>query len=188
MAVHIPAIMMEIDDDYDLYNDMYGEELYKTNNTNMETTSIERIKLLHPKIVDEALKAYTEAVNATPVNIHPFITEGLRSFKESDALYQQGRTKPGQIVTDAPGGTSFHNYGLAIDFVIQENGHSRWDVNKNWMTVVNIFKNYGWEWGGDWVHIIDRPHLQKTFGYTYRQLLEKHNNKDFISGTSFLNL
>lgn len=154
----------------------------------METISIERIKALHPKVASEALTAYMEAVKATPAGIHPFITEGMRSFEESDELYQQGRTKPGQIVTNAPGGSSFHNYGLAIDFVIQENGFSRWDVNENWMIVVNIFKKYGWEWGGDWRHIKDNPHLQKSFGYDWRDLLKKHNEKDFIAGTSFVNI
>lgn len=154
----------------------------------METTSIERIKALHPKVAEEALAAYMEAVKATPVGIHPFITQGMRSFEESDELYQQGRTKPGQIVTNAPAGSSFHNYGLAIDFVIQENGHSRWNVNENWMIVVNIFKKHGWEWGGDWKTIIDRPHLQKTFGYNWRDLLKKHNNKDFIPGTTFVRI
>ena len=109
----------------------------------MEQISISRIEQLHPKLRDVALEAYKESVKITPIGIHPFITETLRSFEESDALYQQGRTKPGQIVTNAKAGSSYHNYGLALDFVIQEDGHSRWDVNENWMAVVNALKKEG---------------------------------------------
>jgi peptidoglycan L-alanyl-D-glutamate endopeptidase CwlK len=40
---------------------------------------------------------------------------------------------------------------------------------------VQIFKEYGWEWGGDW-KFVDAPHFQKTFGYSVRQLLEMYKN------------
>jgi peptidoglycan hydrolase-like protein with peptidoglycan-binding domain len=43
------------------------------------------------------------------------ITDGLRTFAEQDAIFAQGRTKPGDIVTNARGGESNHNYGLAVD-------------------------------------------------------------------------
>ncbi len=42
-------------------------------------------------------------------------TSGLRTWAEQDALYAQGRTKPGSIVTKAKGGESNHNYGTATD-------------------------------------------------------------------------
>lgn len=142
-----------------------------------DKTSEDRLLGLHPAIREIALKAYREAVQATPTGVHPFITEGMRSFQRSDELYAQGRTKPGQIVTNAPGGSSLHNYGLAIDFVNLVNGKMAWNVDANWMKVVNIFKKYGFAWGGDFHSIKDNPHLEMTFGFTWRQLLEKHNNK-----------
>lgn len=54
------------------------------------------------------------------------IVSGYRSIHEQNALYAQGRSPSevanrvskrgaGGAVTDAPGGTSPHNYGLAID-------------------------------------------------------------------------
>lgn len=47
------------------------------------------------------------------------LPNGFRSFAEQDKLYAQGRTnKSKPIVTNARGGYSAHNYGLAIDFVI----------------------------------------------------------------------
>ena len=43
-------------------------------------------------------------------------TSGMRTFEQQDALYAQGRTKPGKICTKAPGGFSAHQYGAAVDF------------------------------------------------------------------------
>jgi hypothetical protein len=55
----------------------------------MEQTSIKRLKQLHPLIRQKALDAYAEAVKVTPVGVHPFITQTLRTFKESDTLLFQ---------------------------------------------------------------------------------------------------
>ena len=49
--------------------------------------------------------------------IRPLIYCGFRSFEEQLALFAQGRTKPGRIVTKAKPGESYHNYGLAFDWV-----------------------------------------------------------------------
>ena len=150
----------------------------------METKSIQRIAQLHPKLRDVALKAYNEAVKATPTGVHPFIDQTLRTFAESDALYNKGRDKNGKvidrskIVTNAPGGSSYHNYGLALDFHLQIAGKDIWPDdpknNKDWMTVVNIFKKYGFTWGGEFKSIPDAPHLEKTFGYSWKDLLSLH--------------
>ena len=45
------------------------------------------------------------------------IVSGYRSSAEQNALYAQGRTTAGPIVTNAKGGQSAHNVGMAIDFV-----------------------------------------------------------------------
>lgn len=148
---------------------------------------------LHPLVVDEALAAYREAVRITPNRVHPFITETLRSFERSNELYAQGRTKPGKIVTNAPAGASYHNYGLAIDFTIQvtnEKGDKafRWVVDENWMKVVQCFKEQGFAWGGDFKSIKDYPHFEMTFGYTWRQLMQKHNDKDLLPNSKYLRI
>ena len=49
--------------------------------------------------------------------IRPLIYCGRRTFEEQLALFAQGRTKPGRIVTKARPGESYHNYGLAFDWV-----------------------------------------------------------------------
>jgi peptidoglycan L-alanyl-D-glutamate endopeptidase CwlK len=113
----------------------------------------------------------------------------LRTFAEQDALYAQGRTKSGKVVTNAKGGQSYHNYGLAVDIVLirdmDGNGSfetASWDTNldadndgqSDWMEAVAIFKRHGWEWGGDW-KFTDMPHFQKTFGKSISWLQKTGN-------------
>ena len=152
--------------------------------------SLAQIQTLHPKLRDTALLAYNEAVKATPAGVHPIITQGLRTFAESDALYQQGRTKPGEIVTNAPAGASYHNYGLAVDFALVIKGKTTWDEkNPNWMTVVNIFKKHGFTWGGDFTGTFkDYPHLEQKFGHNWKDLLALHNAGTFIPGTTYVQI
>lgn len=142
----------------------------------METQSIDRLRQLHPAVKEKALDAYAEAVRITPKGVHPYILETLRSFTRSDELFAQGRTKPGDIVTDARAGQSYHNYGLALDFANQINGSVVWKVDANWMKVVNAFKKRGFLWGGDWKKSNDSPHLEMRFGFDWRELLYRHND------------
>lgn len=141
----------------------------------METKSIDRLNQLHPKIREKALAAYKEAVRVTPVGVHPYITQTLRTFAESDALYAKGRTTKGPKVTNAKAGQSFHNYGLALDFVNQVDGKTPWVVDENWMKVVRVFKKHGFVWGGDFKSIPDAPHFEMTLGYTWRELKALHD-------------
>jgi peptidoglycan L-alanyl-D-glutamate endopeptidase CwlK len=150
--------------------------------------TLERIQLLHPKLRDEALELYDEIVaSLTGAAICRFAYT-LRTFAEQDALFAQGRTKPGKRVTNAKGGQSYHNYGLAIDIVLlvdkDKNGTfetAAWDLKTDfdgdkkadWMEVVQIFKRYGFEWGGDW-KFVDAPHFQKTFGKSIYELRALH--------------
>lgn len=163
--------------------------------------SLERAKQLHPKVRDEVIALITKVETGFPPNIAVRIVQGLRTIKEQDALYAKGRTAPGSIVTHAKGGSSYHNYGLAIDFaiLIDKDGNGTydelsWDIKKDndkdgvadWLEVVKVFEAAGWEWGGKWSSLKDYPHLQKTFGYRWQVLLSKHNSKDYIAGTEYV--
>lgn len=144
--------------------------------------TIDRIKLLHPKLRDEALELYDDICSALSGRSFCRFTHTLRTFAEQDALYAQGRTAKGGIVTSAKGGRSYHNYGLAVDIVIVDGKTASYDVKKDfdgdgkadWMEVVAVFKQYGWEWGGDW-KFYDAPHFQKTFGNSIKTLLDMYN-------------
>jgi peptidoglycan L-alanyl-D-glutamate endopeptidase CwlK len=150
--------------------------------------TLERIKLLHPVIREEAAEIYNEVCKALNGKVICRFTHTLRTFAEQDAIYAQGRTKPGRIVSNAKSGFSWHNYGLAIDIVLlhDKDGNgtfetASWDDKidfdgdgrRDWSEVVSIFKQYGWEWGGDW-RFRDAPHFQKTMGQTIRGMLDKH--------------
>ena len=150
--------------------------------------SRERILLLHPNLRAEVMDVIDEIELLLPANTFVRITQTLRTIEEQNHLYEQGRSVVGKLVTNARGGRSFHNYGMSFDFVLIEDGMVNWNITNNWMIIVNKFKERGWEWGGDWRKFKDYPHLQKTFGYTWRELLKKYNNKDFIPGTKYLNL
>lgn len=148
--------------------------------------SIDRAQGAHPKVREELIKIYHEANNRLGKARLRFAYV-LRTFKEQEDLYKIGRTKKGSIVTNARGGQSYHNYGLAVDIVLlidkDKNGTfetASWDTRadwdgdlvSDWMEVVEVFKKYGWEWGDKFK---DLPHFQKTFGKTWRQLKELHD-------------
>ena len=102
------------------------------------------------------------------------ITSGLRTIKEQNKLYAQGRTRPGKIVTNAKGGKSYHNFGLAVDIVEIKNGKALW-TNPDWIKIAELGKSLGLEWGGDWVSIKDMPHFQVSFGKSTSKLLSLYN-------------
>ncbi|WP_437828920.1 peptidoglycan-binding protein [Niallia taxi] len=113
------------------------------------------------KVLEIIEQAYKEG-------IYMLITDGYRSYAEQDALYAQGRTKPGQIVTNAKGGQSKHNFGMAVDYCLtnKEGTVAYWTVNAKWKRVATIAKSKGFVWGGDWKGFVDNPHLEYTGNIT----------------------
>jgi peptidoglycan L-alanyl-D-glutamate endopeptidase CwlK len=176
-----------------------------------DKVTLDRIQLLHPKVRDEVKNIYlNEIVPALSGKAICRFAYTLRTFAEQDALYAQGRTKlydaNGRklgVVTKAKGGQSIHNFGLALDIVLLKdtNGDGTFDSaswedtidfdkdgRADWMEIVSILKKNGWIWGGDWKSFKDKPHFEKTFGHTWRTLLPKHQSRDFITGTSYVNI
>lgn len=88
------------------------------------------------------------------------IGECFRSVAEQDALYAQGRTAPGSIVTNVPGRSysSQHQWGIAFDFFKNVSGHA-YDDDGFFSRVGALGKSLGLGWGGDWKDFPDRPHL-----------------------------
>lgn len=131
---------------------------------------------LHPVVNDKTDQLIEKAASA---GIDIVITDGFRSVEDQDEIYERGRTVEGSIVSHARGGESYHNYGLAIDFAIRTNeGNVVWDMEydgngngeSDWMEVVDIAKDLGFAWGGDWQGFKDYPHLEMRFGLTIREL------------------
>ncbi len=164
----------------------------------IDQVSQKRAQLVHPKLREELGKILEDCDKAlTTYKVRLAYT--LRTFQEQDLIYQQGRTRPGAIVTWAKPGYSYHQYGLAVDIcLIDPTGKmASWDTKtdfdkdgiSDWMEVVAIFKKYGWEAGIDWkAPKVDAPHFQKTMGYSVTTLLDKFKKNDFIEGTKYLNI
>lgn len=96
------------------------------------------------------------------------LTWGYRSIAEQNRLYAIGRTTPGKRVTNAHGGYSWHNFGLAADYAFVINGKVTW--SGPWATFGKIARECGLEWGGTFKSIIDKPHVQWTKGKTLTQM------------------
>lgn len=103
----------------------------------------------------------------------------LRTMEEQAALYAQGRTQPGSIVTYARPGYSFHNFGLAFDVVPTEllalrnwgeTPEYRAHAAALWDELGSIGIDVGLTWGGDFAKLKDRPHFEWADGLTLAQL------------------
>lgn len=97
------------------------------------------------------------------------IMSQYRSCAEQDALYAQGRTKPGNIVTNAKCGQSLHNYGVAFDVAFK----SATPYVGNWEKIGKIGESLGLEWGNRWENFPDKPHFQLMLGYTLSDFQNK---------------
>lgn len=103
--------------------------------------------------------------------VHVF--EGYRTLFRQNELYAQGRSKPGSIITNAKGGESLHNYGVAVDIVFGPKGKPSWNPNEPWSKLGEVGKKYGFEWGGDWKGFADLPHLEMSLGYSLKDFMNK---------------
>ena len=157
-----------------------------------DVMTLDRIGMMHPKLREEVMDIYDEICDRLTSKAFCRFTHTHRTFAEQKELYAQGRTKAGRIITQAKEGFSYHNYGMAIDIVIIDGKSASWDIKKDfdgdgkadWNEVVQVFKEYGWAWGGDW-RFKDAPHFQKTLGYSVRSLYNmyvsgKVDNKNYV--------
>ena len=144
----------------------------------LSEASIEKMKGVHPKLIELMKKAISDS----PYDFK--IIQGLRTAAYQNELYQQGRTKPGKIVTKLDGYNKKSNhqakadgYGHAVDIAVC--GH--YDQNGNYVKcttdaemfdnkklveisrhVKAVAKEMGLDivWGGDWKTLYDTPHYE----------------------------
>jgi peptidoglycan L-alanyl-D-glutamate endopeptidase CwlK len=159
--------------------------------------SEKRIQELHPKVRNEALIIYNICKERLTGRAEPIVVQGLRTFEYQQQLFDQGRTKAGNIVTNARPGLSYHNYGLAVDYALLIDGKTiSWAFDKDWdadkiadfMEIVQVHKEFGWAWGGLFHTILDKPHFEKSFSLSVRQLLTLHNDRKFFTDTNYVSL
>lgn len=132
------------------------------------TLNSQRLARVHPRLAELGLRMIDLCAQS---GVAVLITQGLRTWQEQDDLYAQGRSKPGKIVTNAKGGQSWHNFGLAFDIVVLDSvGKAEWDTaHPGWKEAAKIGKSLGLEWGGDWPSFKDLPHFQLVNGLTLAQ-------------------
>lgn len=147
-------------------------------NTVWDVTSFKKIQTLHPKVREKAIEFINRVDKELGIKLR--VTFGLRTYAEQTALYAQGRTTGGGIVTNAKAGESSHNFGTAIDVVEIKNGQANW--NPDWTKIAKIGKELGFVWGGDFKSIVDKPHFEMNFGLPISELRKRFEGKDFQEG------
>jgi peptidoglycan L-alanyl-D-glutamate endopeptidase CwlK len=102
------------------------------------------------------------------------IISGNRTWAEQDALYAKGRTAPGPKVTNAKGGQSNHNYGIAVDLGLFTTDGRYLEESPLYKEIGKVVAKFPeLEWGGSWKTIVDEPHVQYRTGLTLAQMADK---------------
>jgi len=83
------------------------------------------------------------------------VIAGFRTFREQQRRFEQGRVTPGKVLTDLEAGHSWHNYGLAVDIVLNdEDGQPAWPEESShyWRRLGDVALAHGASWGGLFGH------------------------------------
>jgi peptidoglycan L-alanyl-D-glutamate endopeptidase CwlK len=137
--------------------------------------SEDRLLLLHPKVRD-TFKKFIEECEAQNPEWTLRISQGLRTFAEQQALYDQGRTKPGKKVSNAKAGQSLHNYGLAIDLVELDDKVVDWNFDMK--KLAPIAEKYGITCGSKFRSFPDLPHFEINFGKNWEHFFNLKKDKE----------
>ena len=134
-----------------------------------------KLEDLHP-VVESLARRHIASLEA--VGIRTLVTSTFRDFAAQDALYAQGRTKPGKKVTNARGGQSWHNYGLAYDIYPMILGKPVWGTRspsdrKLWDQVGLTGEAIGLEWSGRWTKFPEMAHFQFRDGATLGNMVAR---------------
>lgn len=120
----------------------------------MDAVSEARLQEVHPELARRIRRL------ADMLGFQIRVTQGLRTWAQQDALYAQGRTELGKVVTNAQAGHSMHNFGLAVDLVPIENGVPIWDdKDEQWREMLAKAPVVGLAEGAQWRTFPDEPHF-----------------------------
>lgn len=119
---------------------------------------------VHPQLV-AALERIFDAMEC--LGFQMMVTDGLRTTEQQQALYAQGRTKPGPIVTYADGIKVPSNHqgkldglGHAVDCCFVVGQTASWDARLPWKAYGAMGEALGLKWGGSFQKLYDTPHLE----------------------------
>lgn len=116
---------------------------------------VELLQLVWTRCSSEYAEKYPEGPQV-------FLTCTHRTNEEQKALYAQGRSKPGKIVTRIRENGKHNVYpSKAFDIAFKKDGKLDWSERnfKNFAAIVAAhFPSV--EWGGNWPRFKDLPHFQ----------------------------
>ena len=115
------------------------------------------IEKLHPELIP-VCHEFVRRCKAAGLNV--LVTETFRTKAEQDAIYAQGRTEPGPVISNAPYPKSPHCWGVAFDFCRNVKGREYDDSDGFFGKCGAVGKALGLTWGGDWRTFKDKPHLE----------------------------
>jgi peptidoglycan L-alanyl-D-glutamate endopeptidase CwlK len=159
--------------------DMRGDQLASRFGT-FDSRSERNIRTLHLR-AQEAARVFLGAFAAAEFQVR--IISGNRTYREQDAIYAQGRTKPGKIVTKAKGGQSNHNFAIAWDIGIFIDGkYLPESPFYKAAAPIALAATTGVEWGGNWT-TPDRPHYQLITGMDIAEVRELfESGRAYVAG------
>lgn len=121
-------------------------------------------------IVKVKAEAFLAACEKADLDILIYCT--YRSGAEQEVLYEQGRTAPGKIVTNARAGQSWHNWRCAFDFVPLVAGKPAWSDKALYLKAGVIAESVGLEWAGRWTgKLRESAHCQYSGGLSINDLI-----------------
>jgi len=130
----------------------------------MDDLSEERLALVNPILADK-VRILSNMLETERIIIR--VVQGLRSWNEQQKLYEQGRTTPGKIVTQCPGGHSYHCFGMACDLAPNDPSKPIWTPDWNadhpsWKKIEAAAVSIGLVCGCAFRTFVDAPHAQMT--------------------------
>jgi len=146
--------------------------------------NLQKLVLLTTDTFRKIDNVITRAFNEEGVQL--VVVSGRRSFAQQKGKFEQGRTTPGGIITNAQAGYSWHNFSRAGDLAKLEPGtrtilYDYPEINK----VGRIAQEEGLTWGGTWG---DPDHMHNPAGTNLAQLRaanpgwEQYQVKDTVVG------
>jgi len=132
----------------------------------LNAVSLARLQDLHP-LLSAKIRQLDSILDAEKIAVQ--VIQGTRSWSAQSILYAQGRTTPGPIVTNAPPGHSWHQFGLAADLcpavAYDPAGAFVPDWNAShpaWAVMIAKGEALGLYSGSECCSIKDMPHFQLT--------------------------
>jgi peptidoglycan L-alanyl-D-glutamate endopeptidase CwlK len=153
---------------FDIYHQLTQNDYQK-----LDTRSEINLHTLHPeaqRLARELEMRFASWSTTTKIYANIKVISGTRSYNEQNQLYRIGRYGDKRPkVTNARGGQSNHNFGIAWDIGIFNNGKYLAE-SELYIAAGNIGVDLGLEWGGNWKTFKDRPHFQLKTGLSVSEI------------------